>query len=135
MHSRSGFGTKMANRSAADRAALYNRLSNTPTSNSATAEQTQRLMEDQNDEKIDQLSIQIGTLKDLTRTINNQVTEDNRFLGDMDRAFSNTESLMGGTLKKLGTMMEQGGPKHMCMLITFVVVVFVLMYLLMTGKY
>ncbi|KDO34601.1 hypothetical protein SPRG_00664 [Saprolegnia parasitica CBS 223.65] len=114
----------MANRSAADRAALYNRLSNTPTSNSATTEQTQRLMEDQNDEKIDQLSIQIGTLKD-----------DNRFLGDMDRAFSNTESLMGGTLKKLGTMMEQGGPKHMCMLITFVVVVFVLMYLLMTGKY
>ncbi|OQR93082.1 hypothetical protein ACHHYP_02957 [Achlya hypogyna] len=124
----------MASRSAADRAALYNRLSNANTSG-ATAEQTQRLMEEQNDDKVDQLSIQISTLGELTRTIHNQVTEDNRYLSDMDRDFSNTESLMGGTLKKLGTMMEQGSAKHMCMLITFVVVVFVLMYLLMTGKY
>ncbi|OQR92155.1 hypothetical protein THRCLA_22409 [Thraustotheca clavata] len=131
MHSRT---TRMNNRSAADRAALYNRLSNNAT-NSATQEQTQRLMEDQNDEKIDQLSIQIGTLKDLTRTINNQVNEDNKYLGDMGRDFENTESLMGGTLKKMGTMLEQGSAKHMCILIAFVVIVFVLMYLLMTGKY
>ncbi|ETV72361.1 hypothetical protein H257_12511 [Aphanomyces astaci] len=118
---------------AADRAHLYNRQPN-PNS-SVNAEQTHRLMEDQNDEKIDQLSIQIGALKKMTQDINNAVKEDNKFLDGMGQDFDNTDSLMGGTLKKLGNMMDTGGGKHMWMLIGFVVVVFVLLYFLMTGKY
>ncbi|KAF0698851.1 Aste57867_10528 [Aphanomyces stellatus] len=128
MYNRSGMGSR-----AADRAHLYNRQPN-PTNN-LNAEQTHRLMEEQNDEKIDQLSIQIGALKEMTKAINTAVKEDNKFLDGMGQDFDNTDSLMGGTLKKLGSMMEQGGSKHMFLLIAFVVVVFVLLYFLMTGKY
>ena len=42
--------------------------------------------------------------------------------------FGNTEGLLGGTMKRLGVMMEQGGSKHMLYLILFVVLVFVLLY-------
>lgn len=42
--------------------------------------------------------------------------------------FDNTEGLLGGTMKRLGAMMEQGGSKHMLYLVAFVVFVFVLLY-------
>ncbi|GMF13124.1 unnamed protein product [Phytophthora lilii] len=44
------------------------------------------------------------------------------------KEFDNTEGLLGGTMKRLGIMMEQGGSKHMLYLILFVVVVFVLLH-------
>lgn len=44
------------------------------------------------------------------------------------KEFDNTEGLLGGTMKRLGIMMDQGGSKHMLYLILFVVVVFVLLY-------
>ncbi|RLN75543.1 hypothetical protein BBJ28_00026274, partial [Nothophytophthora sp. Chile5] len=44
------------------------------------------------------------------------------------KEFDNTDGLLGGTMKRLGAMMEQGGSKHMLYLIVFVVVVFVLLY-------
>ncbi|KAG9409370.1 hypothetical protein AC1031_019624 [Aphanomyces cochlioides] len=118
---------------AVDRAHLYSRQSNPSTS--VNAEQTHRLMEEQNDEKIDQLSIQIGALKKMTQDIQNAVKEDNRFLDGMSQDFDHTDSLMGGTLKKLGNMMEQGGGRHMWLLVGFVLVVLILLYFLMTGKY
>lgn len=44
------------------------------------------------------------------------------------KEFDNTDGLLGGTMKRLNTMMDQGGSKHMLYLIGFVVVVFVLLY-------
>jgi blocked-early-in-transport protein 1 len=49
------------------------------------------------------------------------------------KEFDNTDGLLGGTMKRLGTMMEQGGSKHMLYLIGFVVLVFVLLYLTMRS--
>ncbi|KAH7476988.1 hypothetical protein PRNP1_000846 [Phytophthora ramorum] len=91
-------------------------------------EQAKRLLEDQNDEQISHLSLQITQLKQLSGNIHSEVVDQNRFLDGMGKEFDNTEGLLGGTMKRLGIMMDQGGSKHMLYLILFVVVVFVLLY-------
>jgi blocked-early-in-transport protein 1 len=53
------------------------------------------------------------------------VVEQNKYLDGMGLDFDRADGLIGGTLKKIGTMMEQGGSKHMCYLIAFVVFIFV----------
>ncbi|CAI5737646.1 unnamed protein product [Peronospora destructor] len=82
----------------------------------------------QNDEQISHLSLQITQLKQLSASIHSEVVDQNRFLDGMGTEFGNTEGLLGGTMKRLGVMMEQGGSKHMLYLILFVVLVFVLLY-------
>ncbi|CAI5737669.1 unnamed protein product [Peronospora destructor] len=91
-------------------------------------EQAKRLLEEQNDEQISHLSLQITQLKQLSGSIHSEVVDQNRFLDSMGTEFGNTEGLLGGTMKRLGVMMEQGGSKHMLYLILFVVLVFVLLY-------
>uniref|UniRef100_K3WKP8 t-SNARE coiled-coil homology domain-containing protein n=1 Tax=Globisporangium ultimum (strain ATCC 200006 / CBS 805.95 / DAOM BR144) TaxID=431595 RepID=K3WKP8_GLOUD len=91
-------------------------------------EQAKRLLEDQNDEQISHLSLQISQLKQLSTSIHTEVVDQNRYLDNMGKEFDNTEGLLGGTMKRLGAMMEQGGSKHMLYLVGFVVLVFVLLY-------
>ncbi|TMW63226.1 hypothetical protein Poli38472_002167 [Pythium oligandrum] len=91
-------------------------------------DQARRLLEEQNDEQISHLSLQIKELKSLTRNIHDEVVDQNRYLDGMGKEFDNTEGLLGGTMKRLGIMMDQGGSKHMLYLIGFVVFVFVLLY-------
>ncbi|CEG35311.1 bet1 homolog [Plasmopara halstedii] len=93
-----------------------------------SGEQAKRLLEEQNDAHISHLSLQITQLKQLSNSIHSEVIDQNRYLDSMGKEFDNTESLLGGTMKRLGVMMEQGGSKHMLYLILFVVVVFVLLY-------
>lgn len=45
-----------------------------------------------------------------------------------------TERGMSGTLKKLGQLLEGGQGSHMCLLIGFVVAVFLLLYYLMRSS-
>ena len=40
----------------------------------------------------------------------------------------NLNAMMGQTLNNLGNLLKSGGSKHMCMLIAFVVVVFFILY-------
>ncbi|KAG6574460.1 uncharacterized protein IUM83_07174 [Phytophthora cinnamomi] len=96
-------------------------------------EQAKRLLEEQNDEQISHLSLQITQLKQLSGSIHAEVVDQNRFLDGMGKEFDNTEGLLGGTMKRLGIMMDQGGSKHMLYLILFVVVVFVLLYFAMRS--
>ncbi|KAI9917478.1 hypothetical protein PsorP6_012539 [Peronosclerospora sorghi] len=91
-------------------------------------EQAKRLLEEQNDEQISHLSLQITQLKQLTSGIHAEVVDQNNFLDGMGKEFDNTEGLLGGTMKRLGIMMNQGGSKHMLYLIIFVLVAFVLLY-------
>ncbi|TYZ65056.1 hypothetical protein PybrP1_004508 [[Pythium] brassicae (nom. inval.)] len=93
-----------------------------------SGEQAKRLLEEQNDEQISHLSLQISQLKQLSTSIHSEVVSQNKYLDGMGKDFDNTEGLLGGTMKKLGAMMEQGGSKHMLYLVGFVVFVFVLLY-------
>jgi blocked-early-in-transport protein 1 len=73
-------------------------------------------------------------LKGLTIDIGNEVREQNSLLDDMGEGFSSTSDLLAGSLRRIGTMLESGGAKHMCYLVTFVVFVMVFLYWLMTYK-
>ena len=99
----------------------------------SNAEQSRNLSEEQNNEQIDHLSLQITQLKQLTTNIHGEVVSQNKFLDGMGSDFDNADGLLGGTLKKIGSMMEHGGSNHMCMLIVFVVVIFVILYYIIRG--
>uniref|UniRef100_A0AAV1TBK7 t-SNARE coiled-coil homology domain-containing protein n=1 Tax=Peronospora matthiolae TaxID=2874970 RepID=A0AAV1TBK7_9STRA len=121
---------RMANGRATARESLFSGASSRPQNGRTVdnGEQAKRLLEDQNDEQISHLSLQITQLKQLSGSIHAEVLDQNRFLDGMGKEFDNTEGLLGGTMKRLGVMMEQGGSKHMLYLVLFVVVVFVLLY-------
>ncbi|ETL96510.1 hypothetical protein L917_06008 [Phytophthora nicotianae] len=146
---------RMANGRASARESLFSGASSRSQAggNVDNGEQAKRLLEEQNDEQISHLSLQITQLKQvgsctkvstfacwscsprccfvlfqLSGNIHAEVVDQNRFLDSMGKEFDNTEGLLGGTMKRLGVMMEQGGSKHMLYLIMFVVVVFVLLY-------
>ncbi|KAJ0402548.1 hypothetical protein P43SY_000811 [Pythium insidiosum] len=99
-----------------------------PQSSVDNGEQARRLLEEQNDEQISHLSLQISQLKSLSTSIHAEVVDQNKYLDSMGKDFDNTEGLLGGTMKRLGIMRDQGGSKHMLYLIGFVVFVFVLLY-------
>jgi len=93
------------------------------------------IMEQQNNDRIDQLSDQVALLKGLTIDIGNEVREQNSLLDQMGDGFASTGDLLAGSLKKIGTMLQSGGAKHMLYMVGFIVAVFVLLYMLMKiGK-
>lgn len=92
------------------------------------------IMEQQNNDRISELSDQVARLKGLTIDIGNEVQEQNSLLDDMGDGFANTRDMLAGSLRRIGTMLETGGAKHMCYMVAFVVFVMVFLYWLMTFK-
>ena len=99
----------------------------------SASEMNSNIMEQQNNDKINQLSDQVALLKGLTIDIGNEVREQNSLLDQMGDGFANTGDLLAGSLKKIGTMLESGGAKHMLAMVGFIVTVFVLLYMLMKS--
>ncbi|RMX62298.1 hypothetical protein DD238_008376 [Peronospora effusa] len=130
IESREFMYNRMANSRSTTRESLFSGASSRAQKgkNVDNGEQAKRLLEEQNDEQISHLSLQITQLKQLSGSIHSEVVDQNRFLDGMGTEFDNTEGLLGGTMKRLGVMMEQGGSKHMLYLILFVVLVFLLLY-------
>lgn len=92
------------------------------------------IMEQQNNDRISELSESVARLKGLTIDIGNEVREQNSLLDGMGDDFSSTSDLLAGSLRRIGTMLESGGAKHMCYMVMFVVFVMVFLYWLMTYK-
>lgn len=92
------------------------------------------IMEQQNNERIDLLSDQVARLKGLTIDIGNEVREQNSLLDNMGDGFQNTKDMLQGSLKRIGTMLQSGGAKHMCYMVAFCVFVMVFLWWLMSYK-
>jgi blocked-early-in-transport protein 1 len=92
------------------------------------------IMEQQNNDKVSELSEHIARLKGLTIDIGNEVREQNSLLDNMHDGFLNTQDMLAGSLRRIGTMLESGGAKHMCYMVGFVVFVMVFLYWVMTYK-
>ena len=92
------------------------------------------IMEQQNNDRISELSESVARLKGLTIDIGNEVREQNSLLDGMGDDFASTSDLLAGSLRRIGTMLESGGAKHMCYMVMFVVFVMVFLYWLMTYK-
>ena len=86
------------------------------------------ILEQQNNDRIAELSDQVARLKGLTIDIGNEVREQNSLLDDMGEGFSGVSNLLGNSLRKIGTMLASGGAKHMCWMVLFVVLVMVFLY-------
>ena len=100
----------------------------------SASEMNAQIMEQQNNDRVAQLSDSVARLKGLTIDIGNEVREQNSLLDNMGDGFSGTRDLLEGSLRRIGTMLEQGGAKHMCYMVGFVVFVMVLLYWLMSSK-
>jgi len=73
-------------------------------------------------------------LKHVALNIGAEVDRHNKQLDDMSGQMGGVGELMGGVLKKLDTMLNTGGSKHMCYLILFIILLFLALYfLLMWG--
>ena len=99
-----------------------------------SGEANKNILEQQNNERIDELSQQVARLKGLTIDIGNEVREQNSFLDNMGDGFESTRDMLSGSLRRIGTMLESGGAKHMCYMVSFVVFVVVFLYWLMSYK-
>lgn len=92
------------------------------------------IMEQQNNERILELGEHVARLKGLTIDIGNEVREQNSLLDGMSDGFQSTQDMLANSLVRIGTMLESGGAKHMCYMVSFVVFVMVFLYWLMTYK-
>jgi blocked early in transport 1 len=92
------------------------------------------ILEQQNNERINDLADHVARLKGLTIDIGNEVREQNSLLDNMGDGFQNTRDLLQGSLRRIGTMLEQGGAKHMCYMVAFCVFVMVFLWWLMSYK-
>jgi blocked-early-in-transport protein 1 len=89
------------------------------------------ILEQQNNERINELSEHVARLKGLTIDIGDEVRQQNSLLDGMNDGFQNTRDLLHGSLMRIGTMLESGGAKHMCYLVGFSVFVMVFLWWLM----
>mmetsp|Transcript_43923 Transcript_43923/g.133793 ORF Transcript_43923/g.133793 Transcript_43923/m.133793 type:complete len:152 (+) Transcript_43923:209-664(+) len=100
----------------------------------SSSEMNAGIMEQQNNDRISELSEHVARLKGLTVEIGNEVKEQNSLLDNMGDNFGNVGDMLAGSLKRIGTMLERGGAKHMCYMIGFVVFVMVFLYWIMAYK-
>ena len=102
--------------------------------NGRSGDLNSNIMEQQNNERINELSEQVARLKGLTIEIGNEVREQNSLLDNMGDTFGNVGDLLQGTMRRIGHLLDSGGAKHMCYLVTFVVCVMVFLYWIMSHK-
>ena len=92
------------------------------------------ILEQQNNELIHELSEHVSRLKGVTIGLGNEVREQNSLLDNMSDGFQNTRDMLQGSLRRIGTMLEQGGAKHMCYMVAFCVFVMLFLWFLMSFK-
>ncbi|CAM9363180.1 unnamed protein product [Pylaiella littoralis] len=98
-------------------------------------ETNHNIMEMQNNAHIDDLSDQVSRLKHLTIDIGQEVRSQNDLISGMEGQMFDARGLLGGTLRRINTMMTQGGSRHMCYLVAFIVFTFmVIWYILKQGR-
>ena len=75
----------------------------------------------------------MARLKGLTIDIGNEVRQQNTLLDQMQDGFSSTGDMLAGSLRRIGTMLNSGGSKHMMYMVIFIVAVMVFLYMLMKS--
>ena len=100
----------------------------------ASSDANAGILEQQNNDRINELSEHVSRLKGLTIEIGNEVREQNSLLDNMSDGFQNTRDMLQGSLRRIGTMLEQGGAKHMCYMVGFSVFVMLFLWWLMSSR-
>ena len=88
-------------------------------------------LEQDNDRLTAELERKVAALRNATRGIHDEVSEQNRMLGGMQGDFERTGSLMGVALGRLDGLLRGGATQgHLCFLVAFMMGVFLLVWLL-----
>eukprot|EP01104_Vermistella_antarctica_P013687 TRINITY_DN4183_c0_g1_i1.p1 TRINITY_DN4183_c0_g1~~TRINITY_DN4183_c0_g1_i1.p1 ORF type:complete len:177 (-),score=42.60 TRINITY_DN4183_c0_g1_i1:259-789(-) len=95
-------------------------------------QQTEDMLERGNDQQLDHLSSRVTSLRDITQGISIEIERSTKQLDELEQGFSNTRSLLGGTMDRLKDLTQTASSKHMCYLVLFAVGVFVLLYFILT---
>jgi len=94
--------------------------------------QSEQLLEKDNDQGLDQLASVSGRVLEIARDIESGIKTSNDLLVSTDSAFDQVQGVLKGSMKKLNSITEQAGSRHMCYLILFVVFVFLVVYFIVT---
>ena len=86
------------------------------------------MLEAQNDAVIDRHYQTASQIKNYSQTINRQAKEQNELLSGMGSQMDKTQGLLGKTMGKMRAMAAQGGSKHMCYMVLFVLLILWLLY-------
>jgi len=98
-------------------------LSNGFASNAYGAQRTAEDLEGQNDERLEGLTAKVKLLKDITIGIGNEVRDSTVQLSQMNDAFAETGTILGGTFRRMNAMASRQGGRWCCYMI-FIVLVF-----------
>merc|ERR1719222_557840 len=92
------------------------------------------ILEQQNNNRISELSEQVTRLNGLTVDIGAEVKAQNSLLDQMGEGFLSTGEMLQGSLAKIGIMLDTSSGRHMCYMILFVIFVVIFLYWMMTFK-
>mmetsp|Transcript_2354 Transcript_2354/g.5388 ORF Transcript_2354/g.5388 Transcript_2354/m.5388 type:complete len:107 (+) Transcript_2354:195-515(+) len=95
--------------------------------------QTMEDMENHNNQLLGQLGNKVHSLKNLAIDIQSELRDQDETLNKMDSGMGNIRGLFKKTMSAMGELSKGGGSCHMCYLICFVFVFFILMKYFIMG--
>eukprot|EP00922_Rhytidocystis_sp_ex-Travisia-forbesii_P054893 GHVS01081312.1.p1 GENE.GHVS01081312.1~~GHVS01081312.1.p1 ORF type:complete len:154 (-),score=14.47 GHVS01081312.1:59-520(-) len=139
--SKTDFKNRMANRFEVDqRAALFSSFSS-KIGNSRTevrpgvfGNSSAELMESENDRQMEDLEAKVQDLKSVSLAMRGEVQESNAILSSMGEHFDSVRGLLGGTLKKLQTLISSKSGRHLWYMVFFVVALLFFLYLFYSRR-
>ncbi|XP_061188971.1 BET1-like protein [Saccostrea echinata] len=91
---------------------------------------TEEMLDNENQQRVDNLASKVSRLKNLALDIEDEATDSNRYLDSMGGDFESTQGLLGGTVHRLSHMVQanRGNRKLMCYLVVGLVLLFFVTY-------
>jgi len=96
--------------------------------------QNEELMTRDNDKKLEELAETVDVIKRLSKDIESGIDESNKNIGFLDKQMGDVQGVIGGAMQKLNNLATQGGSRHMCYLVLFVVFIFILLYFIISTQ-
>lgn len=93
--------------------------------------ESRNLIEEENDRDVEALAERIGMMKDIASGIGTALENDKRQLDEMGSSFDRVSTMMRGAVGNVNKMLQTGGSKHMCYLVSFILGLFFVLYWLM----
>eukprot|EP01062_Namystynia_karyoxenos_P058162 TRINITY_DN4958_c0_g1_i1.p2 TRINITY_DN4958_c0_g1~~TRINITY_DN4958_c0_g1_i1.p2 ORF type:complete len:142 (+),score=43.12 TRINITY_DN4958_c0_g1_i1:88-513(+) len=97
-------------------------------------DQTEEIMEEENDKMLDRLGEEVKAVKHLALDIRDEVDTHNNMLDKLGKGFDQATGALKGTMTRLDQVFKSGGSGHMCLLVSFCFMVFVGLYYLIKTK-
>ncbi|KAH3877230.1 BET1 homolog [Dreissena polymorpha] len=99
-----------------------------------TYQPTYEMLEQENDQKEEQLSSKVKALKSLTIDIGTEVRDQNRMLLGMDTDFDSSTGLLEASMKKLKFITQMGGHRQILYLVLFCFFVFFICWIIVRSR-